>query len=181
MIIMLFGVANMFSQTPQAFNWQFVLRDDAGGLSSDKNVSVRLSIHEVTQTGTVVYSEEFAVMSEKTGLVNLQAGRGTVLSGDFSTISWGANAHFVQIEVDFLGGTTYEDLGTSQLVSIPYALNAASVDCATISLGTYGGIALPQDIPVCDAQSEGTLMYNSATQKVQFCDGTSWQNVDGTQ
>jgi hypothetical protein len=180
-ILLLFFALPILAQTPQAFNWQFFVRDNTGVPLADKSVGVRLSIHSETAAGPVVYSESFSSASDELGLVSLQAGRGTVISGDFATIDWGVNPHFMQVEVDFSGGTSYEHLGTTQLYSVPYALNAASVGATTIPLGTYGGILLPQDISTCDAGSEGTVMYNTVTKKVQYCDGASWKNVDGTQ
>ena len=50
-----------------------------------------------------------------------------MVSGDFTTIDWSADTYFIKIEMDMIGGTTYEDYGTSQLLSVPYALSANSV------------------------------------------------------
>jgi len=61
------------------------------------------------------------------GLFTLQIGNGTVVSGDFTTINWGANTHYAKVEMDETGGTNYQLMGTSQLLSVPYALHAENV------------------------------------------------------
>ena len=73
-------------------------------------------------TGTVVYSEDQATTTNDFGLVNLQIGQGTVNSGTFSTIDWGNDAYFLNIQID--QGSGFVDMGTQQFISVPYALYA---------------------------------------------------------
>ena len=75
-------------------------------------------------TGNVVYTEEHNVVTNDFGLFNLNVGGGTVVLGDFSTIDWGNSTKYLEIEADFAGGTNYSAMGTSQLLSVPYALYA---------------------------------------------------------
>ena len=72
--------------------------------------------------GDVVYSETHAGTTSDHGLINLEIGKGSVASGNFAAISWGTDVYFIKIEMDANGGTNYVALGTSQLMSVPYAL-----------------------------------------------------------
>ena len=168
------------AQTPSAFNYLLAVRDASGNISANKTVGIRLSLHQTNPTGTIVYSEKFTSPTDNNGLLTLQVGRGTLVSGNFNTISWGTDNYYMQIEIDYNGGTAYQDFGTSQLLSVPFSLNAKSVAGTTVPLGTYGGIILSQNTATCNLANEGTVMYNTTTKKVQFCDGTTWKNVDGT-
>src|SRR5207248_1756261 len=86
--------------------------------------SVRASVHDGAANGPVVYQETFAVTTNGFGLINLEIGTGIVVSGNFSTIAWGAGTKWMEIESDF--GTGYLPMGTSQLLSVPYALYSAN-------------------------------------------------------
>ena len=113
------------AQTPNGINYQAVLRNTSNQIITNQNVGIRLSILENTSTGTVVYSETFNTTTNSYGVVNLVLGSGTVLSGVFANINWSSASHFVKVDVDFTGGTSYQFMGTSQLQSVPYALYAA--------------------------------------------------------
>lgn len=110
------------AQTPQGFKYQAVARNDAGAILSNQNVSLRISILKREIAGEVVYSESHTAQTSAHGLINLEIGRGEVENGNFASISWGENTHFIKVEMDAQGGTNYSVLGTSQLMSVPYAL-----------------------------------------------------------
>ncbi len=124
--LLLLVIANIviFAQSPQSFKYQAVVRDVAGLVIENQNVGLKISILEGSVSGPAVYEEEHAATSNDFGLINLDIGTGTVLSGDFTSINWGNNSYFVQIELDETGGTTYLLMGTSQLMSVPYSLYA---------------------------------------------------------
>lgn len=132
--VVLFTLAVVFmslpaqGQTPQAFQYQAVARNAAGQISANQLVGFRMSILQGTTTGTTVYSETHAATTNAFGLVNLEIGNGTPGSGTFSDINWGSGVYFVQIELDATGGTNYQLMGTSQLLSVPYALHAKTAD-----------------------------------------------------
>ena len=113
------------SQAPQRINFQSVLRNTTGEVISNSSVSLRISILRGTTTGTLVYSETHAKMTDAGGLMSLQIGNGTLPSTDFTTIDWGGSAHFIKLEADFSGGNNYVLLGTQELMSVPYALYAS--------------------------------------------------------
>jgi hypothetical protein len=113
-----------FAQAPQKMSYQAVVRDASTNLVASSPVGMRLSIHQGTAAGLVVYSETQTVTSNANGLVSLVIGDGAVVSGDLTTIDWSTGMYFIQSETDVTGGTTYTITGTSQLLSVPYALYA---------------------------------------------------------
>ncbi len=127
---MLFAAA-LSAQAPQAINYQGIARDLAGTAITNQAIGVRLSVRSGSITGTVVYQETFAVSTNQFGLYALQVGRGTVVSGTFSSIAWGTAAHFLEVEMDITGGTNYIAAGTSELISVPYALYAETAGNVT--------------------------------------------------
>ncbi len=112
----------LLAQTPQAFKYQAVARDNAGNLIANQNVSFRISILQGGTGGTAVYIETHLVQTNSYGLANLSIGQGTIISGSLSTISWSSSSYFMKIEMDPLGGSSYQLMGTSQLLSVPYSL-----------------------------------------------------------
>ncbi len=123
-----FGVL-VFAQTPQSFRYQAVARDNSGNVLANKTVSFRISILSGSISGSAVYSETHTSLSTNTfGLVELQIGKGTPVTGTFSAINWGINSYFVKVEMDPAGGSVYQTLSTSQLLSVPYALHAKTVE-----------------------------------------------------
>ena len=138
--VILLNLCNLcFAQSPQSFKYQAVARNSTGDILTNQSISIRISIHETSTGGPVVYEEEH--VSETTnefGLVNLEIGNGSVLSGTFSAIDWGSNDHFIEIEMDETGGTTYQVMGTSQLLSVPYALHAKTAEAVTETDPVFG-------------------------------------------
>nr|NQU91760.1 hypothetical protein [Bacteroidota bacterium] len=116
----------MFAQPPQAFKYQAVVRDAAGEILQDQNIDIRISIHDVTVGGTIIYQETFSDTTNNFGLVNLEIGTGTPTIGTFSGIDWRNSSKFLEIEIDPIGDGTYVSIGTSELLSVPYALYSES-------------------------------------------------------
>ena len=113
-----------FAQAPQSFKYQSIIRNAAGNPLATASVTVRATIHDGSASGTTVYQETHATTTNQFGLINLSIGSGTVVSGNFSTINWGAGSKWIEIEADF--GAGYLSMGTSQLLSVPYALYAGN-------------------------------------------------------
>jgi hypothetical protein len=122
--LVLIGLA----QVPEAFNYQAVVRNSSGDVVSNQNVSFRISILQGSESGTVMYAETHTVSTNAFGLVNLKIGDGALVSGVFSPGGWGATSHFLKVEVDPDGGSSYTHLGTSELLSVPYAFHAQTVE-----------------------------------------------------
>ena len=117
-----------FAQVPQAFNYQAVVRDNNGNELANQKVSFRISIIQGSITGTTVYGETHIDSTNQFGLVTLEIGNGVVVSDDFSTIEWSTGTYFLKVEMDETGGTSYQEMGTTQLLSVPYALYAKGVE-----------------------------------------------------
>jgi len=115
-----------YGQVPQSVPYQAVARNSSGNLIANQNVSLRFSIHDATSGGTVVYQETQSVTTNAYGLFSVNIGTGTPVIGTFSGINWGTNAKFTKVEIDPTGGTNYIDMGTQQMMSVPYALYAAT-------------------------------------------------------
>jgi hypothetical protein len=120
-----------FAQTPEKMSYQGVVRNSSDLLISNQAVGMQISILQTTVTGTAVYVETQVPTTNVNGLVTLEIGTGSVVSGDFTTIDWSADSYFIKTETDPTGGTTYTITGTSQLMSVPYALYAKTSGSAT--------------------------------------------------
>ena len=116
----------MAAQSPQSFQYQAVARDAGGNILTNQNVGVRTSILQGNASGTAVYVETHSPVTNPFGLVNLEIGNGTAVSGSFGDISWGDDLFFLKLEMDVAGGSNYMFMGTIQLQSVPYALYADS-------------------------------------------------------
>ncbi len=113
-----------YSQSKDAMSYQAVIRNSSNELVKNQNVGVRFSIVKGSPTGTVVYSETQTQATNFNGLMTAKIGSGTVVSGSYTTIDWGADTYFIKTETDPSGSTNYTISGTSQLLSVPYALYA---------------------------------------------------------
>jgi hypothetical protein len=111
-----------FAQAPQGFNYQATVRNSTGALIISQNVIFRFKVLQNSATGTIVYSENQSVTTDDLGQVNLVIGQGTATVGTFSTINWGTGNYYLGIELNT--GSGYVAMGTSQLLSVPYALYA---------------------------------------------------------
>ncbi len=122
-IILLFSIS-LLAQSPNYFNYQSVIRDSSGELIKNQDVSFRISIISGTETGPDVYQESHSVESNDFGLCNLKIGNGTDQTGNFNLIDWGISNYYLKIELDENAGTAYTEMGTIQLLSVPYSLYA---------------------------------------------------------
>ena len=116
-------------QAPDRINYQAIVRDSNGDIVADQAVGVQVMLLQGSMSGTVVYSETHTPMTNAYGLVTFQIGGGTVGMGDITSIDWSMGPYYVQIGTDPTGGTDYSQIqGTSELVSVPYALYANASD-----------------------------------------------------
>jgi hypothetical protein len=124
LIVFFFSCVAAFAQAPQAFKYQAIARDASGNPLASASLSVRASVHDLSASGTVVYQETFSTTTNTFGLMTLEIGTGAPVIGTFSSIAWGSGDKWMEVEVDF--GAGYLPMGTAQLLSVPYALYAAS-------------------------------------------------------
>jgi len=126
-IMLLFSLA-LLSQVPQAFNYQAVARNASGNVLANHLVSFRISIIPGSATGSAVFTETHTKTTNSFGLVDLEIGAGTKVLGSFSSIEWASNIFYFKVELDPAGGNSFISMGTSQLLSVPYAQHALTVE-----------------------------------------------------
>lgn len=148
-IFNLVGLKNGFSQAPEAINYQAAVYLDDGSPVESQSVSVKFGILSGSPTGTLIYEEEHTgIVTSSQGLFNVLIGNGTATSAgvtnDFSTLNWGSNLYFLRVEVD--AGQGYEVLGTTQFVSVPYALYAKEAGNAGPAYSAGSGIDLTGNV-----------------------------------
>jgi hypothetical protein len=114
--VILLSVASVFAQAPESFSYQAALRNSAGDIIASTEVEVVISILATTATGTEVFSEIHTVTTTEQGIINLNVGS----VGDLSDVNWGADIYFIKTTVEGV------EMGTSQLMSVPYALQAGN-------------------------------------------------------
>ncbi len=122
-----FIFVSMQAQLPQSFKYQAVARNSNGTAIVNSPIGLKITILSGSTNGTAVYSETFTPVSNAIGIFTVNIGTGNPLSGDFSAIAWGANNYFLNVAIDANGGTSYTDMGTTQLLSVPYSLYTGSI------------------------------------------------------
>jgi hypothetical protein len=118
-----------FAQAPQGFNYQATVRNSAGALIVNQNVNFKFNIMLNSATSLPIFSETHLAPTDDLGQVNLVIGTGTATTGSFSTINWGSGNYYLGIELNT--GAGYVAMGTTQLLSVPYALYANSAGSST--------------------------------------------------
>lgn len=119
------GSARAQSTTPPGIPYQAIARNANGTPYVNANLTVRFSLREQTATGTVTYAETHALQTNDLGLFSTAFGTGTATTGTFTGINWAQTTKFLQVEINL--GSAWVDVGTQQLMSVPYALYAGSV------------------------------------------------------
>lgn len=169
-ILSLFWILTGFfmglSQAPEKMSYQAVMRNGSGQLLVNQGIAVKVSILQGSPAGAAVYSERLTGNTNANGLISLEIGTGTVLTGTFATIDWPAGSYYLKTETDPAGGTSYTIVGTSQLLSVPYAMYAKSAG------GGGGSFAIPYSTTVNNASTLFSLINDG--------DGTSLEGVNNT-
>jgi uncharacterized protein (TIGR02145 family) len=121
----------LFSQAPQKFSYQTVIRNSSNQLLSNQQIGIKISVLQGSESGIVVYSERHTPSTNANGLATLSIGTGSVLSGNFQNINWASGSYYIQTETDPNGGNNYTITSTQQLLSVPYALYAETSGSST--------------------------------------------------
>ena len=177
--------SSAFAQSPEKMSYQAVVRDAGNALITDQAVGMQISILQGSASGTAVYVETQTPNTNINGLVSIEIGSGTVVNGAFNTIDWSSGLYFIKTETDPTGGTNYTITGTSQLMSVPYALYAKTSGSSTpgpqgpIGLTGLQGIqgiqGLKGDTGVAGIQgATGLLTNGAAAGNTPYWDGSQW-------
>jgi hypothetical protein len=140
LLLLLLIVIKVQAQVPQQINYQGVARNSVGSVIANQNINLRLSIREGSASGTIIYSESRILKTNSFGLFVTAIGSpgATGVVGLFGGINWGSGVKFLQIEMDPTGSSNYIDMGTSQLLSVPYSIYAGTAGSAQ-PVGNAGG------------------------------------------
>jgi uncharacterized protein (TIGR02145 family) len=125
--------STVFGQSPNGMSYQAVIRNSSDTLVRNTPIGMKISILQGSISGALVYEEIYNPnpSTNVNGLVTVEIGGGVPLFGTFATIDWSAGPYFIKTETDPTGGTTYTITGTSQLLSVPYALHAKTAEIIT--------------------------------------------------
>ena len=170
----------LLAQAPEKMSYQAVVRDANNALIMNQAVGMRIQILQGSVSGTTVYEETQTPTSNDNGLVTLEIGTGTIVSGMFGTIDWSTGPYFIKTETDPTGATNYTISGTSQLMSVPYALYAKTSGNGAGAQGPAGADGIDGTNGAVGAQGPaGTNGIDGATgaQGPAGADGTN--GIDG--
>jgi uncharacterized protein (TIGR02145 family) len=150
----------LFAQAPQKMSYQAVIRDAGNALITSHAVGMRISILRGSVSGTVVYTETQTPTTNVNGLVSIEIGGGTIVSGTFSGIDWSTGVYFIKTETDPTGGTNYTISGASQILSVPYALYAKTAKSASDAATKQYVDALEQRISILEEFNIKGIWFN---------------------
>ena len=123
-LVLIALTVSVFTQAPQKMSYQAVIRNSNGQLVANHTIGMRISILQSSATGTPVYVETQTPTTNANGLAIIEIGGGTIVTGTFTGIDWSTGTYFIKTETDPTDGTSYTITGTSQILSVPYALYA---------------------------------------------------------
>ncbi|WP_375238154.1 hypothetical protein [Aurantibacter sp.] len=145
-----------FAQAPEGFNYQAVARDASGDIIANTIVGVEFQLHKTTISGSVIYTETHSPTTNTYGVFNLIVGQGAS-TDTFNTIDWATDLYFIETSIDVSNGSTYVSIGTTQLLSVPYALNAKTAD--NVFSGNYNDLTNLPNIPTNSTYSVGDFAH----------------------
>ncbi len=160
------------AQTPEKMSYQAAIRNSSGQVLANRQVGMKISIIQNEVSGNVVYSETHTPTTNDNGLVGIEIGGGTVVAGSFAGIDWSKGPYFIKTETDPLGGSVYTISGTSELLSVPYALHAKTTEALPM-LTDFQRNAILQP-------KEGLLIFNETTKNFNVYKNGNWYEWQAT-
>lgn len=152
--------ATVWAQSPEKMSYQAVIRDASNNLVTNQAVGIRISILQGSISGTAVYVETQTPTTNANGLVSIEIGSGTLVSGDFTAIDWANGPYFVKTEIDVNGGANYTISSVSQLLSVPFSLYARTAERFNESDPMFG---------------------NSPAARITYSDISNWNSIVSSQ
>lgn len=158
---MCFVSAICLAQT--GINYKAILNDNSGSPIVSTLVAVQFAIYEGSATGTLVYQEDHVTTTSANGMVILNIGGGNASTGTYDTINWGGNVHYLNVQVNSGGGLV--DLGTTQFLAVPYALNipteSLGIDDLSDGIASTTSVALGTDAGLNDISTAGNTFVGA--------------------
>ncbi len=164
LLVSILFAASLLAQVPEKMSYQAVVRDADNDLVINQAVGMQISILQGAANGTVVYVETQTPTANVNGLVSIEIGAGTVVSGNFVAIDWSIGPYFIKTETDPMGGTNYAITGVSQLLSVPYALHAKTADNFTVEI----------------EETDPSVPQGNQAGDMQYWNGTEWVIIPTT-
>ncbi len=170
----------VFAQVPERISYQAVIRNPGGELVKSSNVGMKISILKDSESGTAMYVETHTKATNENGLVTLEIGGGTIVSGTFAGIDWSTGVYFLKTETDPAGGTSYSIIGTSQILSVPYALYAKTAE------GTLTAASLLSDkngdtriVPELNTNDDYLRFYTNGAERLHILPNGNIETLQG--
>ena len=164
-LLQMTSISVMQGQSPGKMSYQAVIRTSSNEILTNQLVGMRISLLQGSVSGTAVYVETQTPTTTANGLVSIEIGAGTVVSGTFDMIDWSNGPFFIKTETDPTGATSYSISGTSELLSVPYALHSTTAD--SLVGGEVDG----------DTLNEIELPTTGNVGDMAYWDGTAWVSI----
>ena len=137
--LLLAALAFVATAQPQKIHYQAVAVGANGKPIKNSTVGLRLSVLDSLPTGTSLYTETQTASTDAAGQFSIYLGGGTATAGTFANLPWAnGNDKFLKVEMDAQGGSNYQPMGATQLVSMPYAMAAGSLREGALLYGNNG-------------------------------------------
>jgi hypothetical protein len=173
-----FYITGAYAQ--QGISYQAIARDTTGNIMANHSLTLQFSIRDAAPGGTIVYQESHLVTTNELGLFQVAVGQGSATVGNFSAVEWSVQPKFLQMEIDPGGFGFYIDMGTQQLLSVPYAMHAETSSKTTGAV-TYAGSwnASSNSPPLISSNGEKGNYYVVSVAGITSLDGiTDWEIGD---
>jgi hypothetical protein len=175
LFLYLLQITFIHAQTPpNAFNYSAVARNAAGQPIANSTIGIQISILKTSTVGTTVYRENHAVNTDAFGLFNLVIGAGSIQTGSMATINWGNDNYYLKVGMDATGGTNFLTMGTTQLLSVPYALYAKSA--GTVTNSNDNDTSATNELQVISLKNDTIFLTNGGFVKLPKVNDTSATN-----
>jgi hypothetical protein len=174
LFIFLFAFRLNAQTPPNAFNYSAVARNASGQPIANSTIGIQISILKTSTVGITVYRENHAVNTDAFGLFNLIIGAGAVQTGSMSGINWSNDNYYIRVGMDASGGTNFLTMGTTQLLSVPYALYAKSA--GTVTNNNDNDTSATNELQVISLKNDTLFLTNGGFVKLPLSKDTSATN-----